>query len=381
MINRVQFLLAILLVLVTAACGAGNQAPTPTLPPEPTVTPISTALPDVPTSVPAGLDAENPLQLVIVPADPEGAAALLQDFQNLLADLTGLNITVVLAQSQAEAASLLCASNRGAVSAVWVSGMTGAIAAGMGCGVPSLQLNRGTAEDVDTGSAGVLLIHAELASVGVEAIPGRPFCRTSYTDFFSWTVPLLMLRSEGIDVTQIEDIDEFDTAEDLIRELASGDCAAAGMSVQDWEALLAEDETLSESVTVVGQSVEFPYAMLLFPFSAPLEVVNPVVGALLELDYTYGRAEEPVVEVTPDAESTQNAEATEEATEESSDVVTDADTEVNAEATAEATEDARVNILLAFFGDGIFQTVSPSDFANLTDFLAETGVSFEELSN
>jgi hypothetical protein len=190
-----------------------------------------------------------------------------------------------------------------------------------------------------------------------------------------------MLRSEGIDVTQIEDIDEFDTAEDLIRELASGDCAAAGMSVQDWEALLAEDETLSESVTVVGQSVEFPYAMLLFPFSAPLEVVNPVVGALLELDYTYGRAEEPVVEVTPDAESTQNAEATEEATEESSDVVTDADTDVNAEATAEAKEDARVNILLAFFGDGIFQTVSPSDFANLTDFLAETGVSFEELSN
>jgi ABC-type phosphate/phosphonate transport system substrate-binding protein len=362
---RVRFLIALVLLSLTiSACGAGNLAPTPTLPPAATSTPISTPLPDVPTAVPAGYDAENPLQLVIVPASAEESSGLVERLQTEITERSGLSVTVKLAASQAEAAGDLCSSDRGTVSAVWVSGMTAAIAASTGCGVPILMQNAGTADQPDTGNAGVLLLQAELASAGLEALPGRTFCRTTYTDFYSWTVPLLMLRGEGIDITTLEDIDEFDSYEDLVAAITAGDCTVAGVPVAVWEDLLAADETLTETVSEVGRSVEFPYAMLVFPFEASLDVISPIVDALLEMDYTFGMAQAPIAEVTPDAEATADV--------------------VEAEATAEATElaeDAQASFLAPFFGEGIFQRVSDEDFAALQTFLRESGVQFEELSD
>ena len=110
----------------------------------------------MPTNVPAGFNANNPIQLVIIPADAEAAAGRESELQDLLEELNDdVVVEVVFAETQPEAMSLLCGSDTGTVSAAWMSGFAFAGADASDCGIPTLQLDRNTDGDSDTGEAGV----------------------------------------------------------------------------------------------------------------------------------------------------------------------------------------------------------------------------------
>src|SRR5690606_1929511 len=150
-------------------------------------------LPVIATAIPAGFNQDNPIQIVIVPDDPEQAAERLDEFEDLLQSITDVAITVALAETQAEAFGLVCASASGTLSAAWLDGMTYATNYLQGCGVAVLQAD--TPEG--TGETGVLLLNAEYEEAGIEGAAEETLCRISVDDFYSWTLPILFYWQAG----------------------------------------------------------------------------------------------------------------------------------------------------------------------------------------
>lgn len=361
----VRMLLLVLVSTMIAACGTG-ATPSPTPLPRPTSTPISTPLPDVPTAIPAGFDSDNPLQLVIVPADLEGATANEAEFEALLAERSGIVVDVLLVETNQEALTLLCNSDRGTVSAAWLDGFGYIAASYQECGLALLGIDRGVDDQSNTGEAGLLLANIEFAETGISSLTTRPFCRINYSDAYSWFIPTLIFGQAEIDVSTLEVVvDKIDYAR-IITDIATGECAAGGVPRSAWELAIDTTPALADTVTVLAESPEFAHGVVVFPFASSLEVINAVVDALITLDVDYGRAIAPAPEAT--------AEATAESTEEVAPTATP-----TAEPEAESTEEASNRLLLPFFGDGVFIRVQPSDFAEVDAFLRDSGFDFELL--
>jgi hypothetical protein len=343
-----RFALLLVLVFVLSACGLAVTPP-PNIPTRVPPTPISTHLPAVATDIPAGFDENNPIQLVFVGA----SSSAVNELEETLNGLTEVQLSVVSVDTQAEAMSLLCGSEAGIISAAWLNGMS--YPAATQCGIVGLQAELGTARIPDTGEAGVLVVNAEFAEGGIGAAVEENFCRVSVNDFYGWLLPFMFFSAEEVDPTSIADIVEFESKDEMVAALASGECAALGMSETEWEEYLDADTTLADNSAVVLTSAEFPHHIMVFPFGADLEVINDIEALLLQLDVASGRA--PVEE---------EAEGTEEATE-----------------SAEATEEAEISIdedtMTELFGDGYLVIANRSDFALLDAFLSSTGLDFAEI--
>jgi ABC-type phosphate/phosphonate transport system substrate-binding protein len=348
---RIKWLVLLFLTMsILAACGSFEEPPT-RRPPTITPTPLSTELPVVETAIPVGFSVDNPIQLVIVPADPDAAEAGLDEFESILQSLTNVSINVVLADSQLEAYAAVCASSSGTVSAAWLDGMTFAANDLAGCGIGALQ-----ADTPDgTGETGVLLVNIEYEEDGIEATVDETLCRIAANDLFSWVLPVLFYGNEGFTVADIDDINELEDNDALIEALASGQCAAVGMSETTWEAYLDADEegTLEENVVIAATSPEIPYHVFSFSVSLSLDAITDIQSALLQMDILAGRSD---VEVDP--------ESTEEAPEQTGDLP-----EVDAD------------LMAAFFGDGSLMAVDTSDFEELFAFFEACGIDFAELDN
>jgi hypothetical protein len=349
-----RFVMLLVLVFVLSACGLA-VTPAPIIPTRVPPTPISTHLPPVATDIPAGFDSENPIQIVLV----EAANAAVSDLEEQLNALTDIEISVVSVDSQAEAMNLLCASDSGAVSAAWLSGMT--YAAAKQCGIVSLQAELGTERIPDTGEAGVLVVNAEFAEGGLSAAVAENFCRVSLSDFYGWLLPLMFFGAEEIDPTTLTDVVEYPDKEAMVAALASGECAAMGMSESEWNEYLDSDSTLADTTAIVATSADFPHQIMVFPFAADLEVINEITGLLLQLDMASGRSGLE----TEEAEGTPEAEASEES------------------ATSEATEAPEISVdedlMQSLFGEGYLTPTNAGDFALLDTFLESTGLNFAEI--
>ena len=364
--NRMRFFCAIILVLSLAACGLGEIPPT--VRPRPTATRISTPLPDVPTAIPAGFNEDNPLRLVIVPADADAAEDLVGELEAQLAGRTALTLEVELADSQPEALAAVCESTSEEVSAAWIDGLTLAGVLGQECGVPVLQIQRGTGRNAETGEAGVLLFNLEATGedATLDAVPENTFCRTSYTDLYSWVIPTMMLHGAGFDIADLTDIDERADYDELVAGVSTGTCAVVGLPEQAWEAYVDDDSTLEETVRLVETSPEIPYGVLVVPFEASLDAINQLTEALLAVDVLFGSAE-PVE--TPEEEAT-------------ADVDTTPEGNATPEGTAEVSDESELEgQLAAFFGEGVLIRVDESDFADYSEFLNATGINFGQLGN
>jgi ABC-type phosphate/phosphonate transport system substrate-binding protein len=372
MTNQMRYFCGLILVLTLAACG-GTVEPTPTVPPPPTATPLSTALPDVATAIPAGFNEDNPLRLVIVPADENAAEDLVAELEAQLAGRTDLTLEVELVDSQPEALAALCNSSSDDVTAVWINGLTFAAALGQECGVPALQIQRGTGRDTETGEAGVLLFNTEAAGADatLDIVADNTFCRTSYTDLYSWIVPTMMLRGAGLDIAALNDIDERADYDELVAGVSTGTCVVIGLPARVWETYVDDDSTLEETVTVAATSAEIPYGVLVVPFAASLDAINQLTEALLAIDVLFGEAEPVEPTPTPESEAT-----------EAPDVEPTIEAEGTPESTPEVSDESELaGQLGAFFGEGVLVRVDSSDFAEFNEFLVSTGINFGQLGN
>jgi len=341
--------LVLISIFTLTACGAGSDATLP--PPTITSTPISTELPPIATAIPAGFNADNPIQIVIVPADPEQASDVVNDFEDQLEELTDVSITVMLAETQAEASGLLCNLASGRQSAVWVNGMTYATSNLQNCGVGVLQ-----ADTPDgTGEEGVLLLNIDYEDTGIAGAVENTLCRISVDDLYSWTLPIIFYSIEGFSALDIDDVNELDDNDALIEAVANGNCAAVGMTEEAWESYLDEDETLAENVLVAGTSPAIPYHVFAFPFSMPLDAIDDIETALIRMDVASGRSD--IEQNNADSESTEEPD------------------------TPSIDLDVDEEMMTILFGEGAFEQVDESDFTELIDFLESSNINFSELGN
>ena len=334
------------LVLVIAACGT-TEPPPPTRIPSATPTRISTALPYIPTAVPAGLSADNPLRLLIVPPDLEAA----QDAEETLADFIAtsnddITVDVALTDDAIQALTDLC-TPREQLTAVWVDGISYAIALTRDCGVATIALQD---EDGELGLAATLFIddtleEDERAESDYQTIVDGTYCRLSLTDLYSWTLPLLAFRAEGFDLADFNAIDEYDTYDDLIENVQSGACTGAAIPRDVWRTATRTD---LERVTHTAQ---VPYGVLVFPRGASLDVVSAVVDALVP----------PAVATTPTPAPDVTADST------------------RPTATPRPTLDRET--MAALFGDGELVRVTDADFDDYLDFLQDADLNLAELGN
>ena len=307
-------------IFILAACGSVEAPPTPR-PSTQSPTPISTELPVVATAIPAGFSDDNPIQIVIVPVEPQTASAGLAEFESALQELTDVTIRVVLAETQTEAAGLVCASESGIISAAWLDGMSAITNQLAGCGITSLQAET----ENGTGQTGVLLLNTEFQDDGLESALESPLCRIAVDDLFSWTLPVLFYGNEGFTVPEILEINELADNDAIIADLMDGDCVVAGMSETAWEVYLDADEdgSLDENVFIVATSPEIPYNAFSFSGALSLDAVTDIESALLQIDV-------------------------------------DAD------------------LMEAFFGEVELQSLDSSDFAEVIEFFQASGINFSE---
>jgi hypothetical protein len=314
-------------------------------------------LPSVATDIPAGFDSNNPIRIVIV-GDDNNAADTLGEALNALSEI---EVEVVLVDTQAEAMTMLCASDSGTVSAAWLEGK--AYAAARQCGVASLQAERGTGRRSNRGEAGVLVINAQFneGDNPLAAALEENFCRVSVHDFYGWLVPQMLFAIAEINPATIADVKEYADNDALVAALASGECAAIGMSETQWEDYLDADSELESNISVVTTSAPFPHMIMVFPFAADLQVINELTGLLLQLDIASGRS---------------GLEAEEEATAEST-----AESTPEAEGTASPEISIEDSDMTALFGEGYFVPVESGDFSILDAFLESTGLNFAEIGH
>lgn len=341
--------LLLLSVLFLTACGVGPEITLP--PPTITPTPISTELPVIATAIPAGFSSDNPIQIVIVPNDPEQANDVIDDFQDQLQSLTSVSIEVSLAETQSEAFGLICASASGTQSAVWVNGMTYATSNLQGCGVGVLQADT----PQGTGETGVLLLNIDYEDSGITGAVEDTLCRISVDDLFSWTLPIIFYGIEDFMVLDIDNVNELEDNDALIEAVADGTCGAVGMSEEAWEAYLDADETLAENVIVAGTSPEIPFNVFAFPFSMSLDAIADIETALIRMDVAAGRSEIELDNANPES---------------------------TAEPSSSSDElDIDESMMEILFGEGAFEQVTSADFADVIAFLDSTNINFAELGN
>jgi ABC-type phosphate/phosphonate transport system substrate-binding protein len=276
-ISRILLLLVVFLV----ACRRETGPQGPFIAATATATPLSTPLPALATVEPPGIE-ENPIQMVI---NPVGAASLVTSaqidrLQAALAEDSGLVVEITVVERYAEALAALCESDPSNVTVAWLDGITYQAARALNCGSPSLQIERG--RTASTGAAGQIITRRSLGLTSVQALRNRDFCRLGLDDYYSWLVPALMLRANGVDpINDLSAVREYDTTNALIGAVLAGECTATGISQTEFEGLRGE---VRDELRVVETTPPFPYAILVYPLSLPLGERIRLDNALLALD-------------------------------------------------------------------------------------------------
>ncbi|MBI5669011.1 MAG: PhnD/SsuA/transferrin family substrate-binding protein [Chloroflexi bacterium] len=273
MYTPVYFRLVLLIVclLGLAACREQAAQVAPVIAPTLTPTPRSTPLPAVPTAIPPG-DEGNAIRMVIRPLGPAAdARSAASDFEAAVLERSGVVIEVELVDRYAEGLAALCGSAGGQVSIAWLNGPAYIAARAQNCGVPALQVER----DGATGEAGSIIVSADSRQQGLQQLRGSTFCRLGNDDFYSWFVPSLVIRANGLDAANTpQEVVEQDDLPALVRAVGEGDCDAAGAPAS----AVNEDDP----VKVIETTIPFPYAVLMIPSEVPLGKRLALVDALTE---------------------------------------------------------------------------------------------------
>ncbi len=233
--------------------------------------------------------------MVLVPADAarlldigEGGVDALTRFEEAVLAESGLVLEVELVDRQADALAALCASAPGRVVVAWLDGLASQAALARRCGAPELQVERGSPR-AQAGVPVLIVADRRLGMSGVGPLARRTFCRLSAEDFESWLAPALILRAGGVDpVKDLGAVRDYDDYETLLAAVASGECAAVGLTETRFEQL---PDALRDDIRVAGRSPALPYALLFYPINLPLGERLRLTDALLALAFDPERAE------------------------------------------------------------------------------------------
>ncbi len=377
-------LILCLFSLALAGCGAVATGPT--------ATPLPTATPDpifsfVPTPVSPG-QGDNPLQMVLVPLDVDGAEDAALVFQSYLTTQADIRVDVVLAENTADALAQMCDFADDRAVAAWLSGPAPVIAEAIGCGEMVLQVLR----DGEAGLAAEILGAPGVSSI--QQMLANPFCRIGPGDFYSWLAPRLYFQANNADPERLGELRDFDEQDDMLLALAGSDCNGASVP-----AGTLDNEDLPNAVAnlrVVADTPPFPYGVLFLPDDMLLEDRRALLNALVRLsppveendDAAAAEDEEeddPEPTATPaededgeDGEEGEDSEDGDEASEESVD-------EDEPEPTATPDNDALGNAeqraaLSTLLGDTIVP-IDPTELDDLRAMLNETGLNFAQLGD
>ncbi|MBC7810910.1 MAG: PhnD/SsuA/transferrin family substrate-binding protein [Burkholderiales bacterium] len=276
------FFAVLLVALTMTACRrAGSTGPTPI--PSATATPRSTPLPALATDVPIGVET-NPIRMVLRPQGAEaGARSAANALATALEEETGLTIDVETVDRYAEALAALCESVTNRITVAWVDGPTYMAALAQGCGMPALAVERGSGSNASTGLPAQIIASSTLNVEDIAGLTNRDFCRLDATDFYSWFVPSLVLRANGLDpVEDLRSVTDYEDEVELVTAVAEGRCAATGIIptiFDDIEVL----ETVRDDITVVETTVPFPFDILMYPPETPLGVRVALTDALVAM--------------------------------------------------------------------------------------------------
>lgn len=227
---------------------------------------------------------------------------------------TGLHFELIFVDAYADALVDLCRSGGGLVALPWLDGVTYTAALARNCGQPALRVAGGaspvdlfapldesapapaetTTDDaaaddespqeqvVDSlppdfdpsnlpqrfGSPAVIVANADLGTTDASLVSGRTFCRLDHRDFYSWLLPSLVLQTRAIDLERAAaEVRDYANPGALLRAVANGTCAAAGVSRADYDALAPLN-----GVTVIAETVDMPYGVLMVPLEVGLGV-------------------------------------------------------------------------------------------------------------
>lgn len=287
---------------VFASCRAfsgESELPTPTHTP----TPLSTALPEIATAVPAGLPS-NPLEMYIRPVDlsvldvPESTAEVDPDAEQTeipavpseaeleleaaILNATNVTVDIIPVSRPADALAALCTS-AGDASAVWVDGVAFSAALASNCGEPVYIVRKEINGRMQRGEAGVIVLNSSLGSSQVGALNGRVYCRLGIDDFYSWLLPLMVFRASNIDILNFDAIVDYEDVDSMIEAVVAGDCSGAGLSEVVYNQMLEDDEELADSLRVAITTPQIPYAVLMYPVEMQLGIRISLTDGLLEL--------------------------------------------------------------------------------------------------
>lgn len=215
---------------------------------------------------------------------------------------TGLYVDVVIVDTYGEAFVDLCDSGSGVVTIPWLDGVTYKAALARNCGEPALQVAvttgseseftplvvvESTAEvtpdataeptvepeeepETRVGTAGVIIANRTLTSggAGLDVVFNQTYCRLGYDDFYTWLLPLLLYKRNGIDLLRApETIVDYADIETLVQAVADGDCAVTGVSEDDYARFVDFD-----GIRRLSTSITFPYGVFFYPLEVGLGV-------------------------------------------------------------------------------------------------------------
>jgi ABC-type phosphate/phosphonate transport system substrate-binding protein len=225
---------------------------------------------------------DNPIRMTIL--QPDGATSqsslnrAADNVAEALLEESGLTVEVELVASDADGVAALCGAVSGSPAVVWVSGVGYAAASAQACGVPALLVERGNGRQATTGEDVQIVVNAALGITDVSNLVGQTFCRLGYNDLYTWLIPLLILKSDG--VSNMPDAVDSPDIESLLEAVAAGECDAAGMRASDFDDFGGDVE---DSVRILNESVTTPYAVFMHPPELPLDTRTRLIDGLLAM--------------------------------------------------------------------------------------------------
>jgi ABC-type phosphate/phosphonate transport system substrate-binding protein len=277
--SRFGLFSALIALLLLAACLPEEQQQGPLSQATLTPTPRSTPLPPVPTVIPPGLE-DNPIRMVIRAASGRRSlisGAQIKSFEDAILEQSGLIVRITLVDRYAEALAALCDSRPTNVVVAWLDGVSYEAAKALNCGEAVLQIERRS----QTGDPGQIVTNGEQKIANLRALSNANFCRLGYDDYYSWLVPSLILRANGVDPADgLTTVTDYPDSDALIEAVAAGECAATGISESAFNALRGR---LRTSLDVLETSPPLPYGVLMYPLALTLGERLRLTDALLAL--------------------------------------------------------------------------------------------------
>jgi hypothetical protein len=254
-----------LLILLLAACGLRDSAPTPT--PDPLAF-------FAPTPISPGRE-QNPLRVMFVPPDPDAVGGAAGTLQSELRSRSGLAIEVVTVPNDGAALDALCDYNdQNRFVAAWLKGPSAVLALARECGDVALMGVSGG----QTGLAGEIVGRP---GTGLASVRSRVFCRVETGDFYSWTLPNLAMEAEGIDPLDIGEVDNYPGYEFIFEAIVDGNCAATGIPAGLLET--PDYEEFSQQLGVAYTTLPMPYGVLIYPPELLLGDREALTAAFLDV--------------------------------------------------------------------------------------------------